>query len=343
VEYRPLGSTGLQVSELALGTMMYGTMGNPDRGDCVRQIRSALEAGINLVDTADVYSAGESEEFVGEAVAGCRDEVIIATKFGMPGGADRNAAGGTRHWVMRAVERSLRRLGTDYIDLYQMHRPDPRCDIEETLGALDDLRRAGKIRYIGCSTFPAELIVEAHAAADRRGYVRFRTEQPPYSIFAREAETSVFPTCRRHGMGVLCWAPLAAGWLAGRYRKGEAISPDSRLGRQGAAEGLAGAEYQARLDLVEELATLSREAGLSLTQLALGFVLEHPAVTSAIIGPRSQQQLDNLLDRPIPALDTVLLDRLDRLVAPGTNTVGERSAFSRPGLSGRQRRRRPSG
>jgi len=329
----------LQVSELALGTMMYGTMGNADRDDCVRQIRLALDAGINLVDTADVYSAGQSEELVGEAIAGRRDEVVVATKFGMPGGPGLNDRGGSRRWVMRAVERSLQRLGTDYIDIYQMHRPDPRCGIDETLGALHDLRHAGKIRYIGCSTFPAELIVEAHAAADRCGYGRFRTEQPPYSIFAREVETSVLPTCRRHGIGVLCWAPLAAGWLAGRYRKNEAVSPDSRLGRQGATAGLTGTDHEARLDLVEELVTLAGEAGIPLAHLALGFVLEHPAVTSAIIGPRSQDQFDDLLGHPVPALDTAILDRIDQLVAPGTNAIGERSAFSRPGLSSRQRRR----
>jgi len=343
MEYRPLGSTGLQVSELALGTMMYGSMGNTDRTDCVRQIRTAIEAGINLIDTADVYSGGESEEIVGEAIRGHRDEIILATKFAMPSGRDQNARGGSRMWVMRAVEASLRRLDTDCIDLYQMHRPDPRCEIDETLLALDDLRRAGKIRYSGCSTFPAESIVEAHMAAAQHGYDRFRTEQPPYSIFSREIETSVLPTCRRHGMGVICWAPLAAGWLAGRYRSGEALSPDSRLGRRGSTDALTGEDNEGRLHLVEQLVGVADQAGLTLPHLALRFVLEHPAVSAAIIGPRTQQQLDDLLTLPSTPLDSSILDQIDQLVAPGTNTTGERTAYSRPALSARQRRRPPTG
>jgi aryl-alcohol dehydrogenase-like predicted oxidoreductase len=222
---RILGGTGISVSEYALGTMMLGAWGNTDHDDCVRIVHRALDAGINFVDTADVYAAGESEEIVGKALKGRRDDVVLATKFFNSMGPDANHGGNSRRWIIRAVEDSLRRLGTDHIDLYQVHRPDPATDIDETLGALSDLVRSGKVRAVGCSTFPAEQLVEAQWTAERRGHVRLRTEQPPYSMLARGAEAAVLPTAQRYGMGVLTWGPLSAGWLSGRD-----LSASSRAG-----------------------------------------------------------------------------------------------------------------
>ena len=217
MEYRTLGRTGVQVSKLCLGTMMFGAWGNPDHDDSIRIIHRALDAGINFVDTADVYSAGESEEIVGKALEGRRDDVVLATKFYVPMGDDPNHRGGSRRWIISEVENSLRRLGTDWIDLYQVHRPDPDTDIEETLGALTDLVQQGKVRYIGSSTFPAGEIVEAQWIARDRRLERFLTEQPPYSILVRGIELDVLPTGQRHGIGILTYSPLAGGWLSGRW------------------------------------------------------------------------------------------------------------------------------
>src|SRR4051812_23662421 len=208
-----LGTTGIQVSRYCLGAMMLGAWGNRDHDDCVRIIHTALDAGINFVDTADVYSAGESEEIVGKALKGRRDDVVLATKFHAPMGDDPNMKGNSRRWIVREVENSLRRLQTDWIDLYQVHRPDPSADIDETLGALSDLVHQGKVRYLGSSTFPAEAIVEAQWVAERRGRERFVCEQPPYSILARGIEAAVLPAVRRYGMGAIVWSPLAGGWL----------------------------------------------------------------------------------------------------------------------------------
>ena len=232
VEYRPLGGTGLQVSPLCLGAMMFGAWGNPDHEDSIRIIHRALDAGINFVDTADVYSRGESEEIVGKALAGGRrDRVVLATKFHGRMGDGPNEQGNSRRWIMQEVDSSLRRLGTDWIDLYQVHRPEPDTDVDETLGALTDLVRAGKIRYLGSSTFPAHAIVEAQWAAERRGRERVVCEQPPYSILVRAVESDVLPVTQRYGMGVIVWSPLAGGWLAGKYRRGHETPKDSRAVR----------------------------------------------------------------------------------------------------------------
>src|SRR5919112_2974021 len=298
MEYRPLGRTGVQVSKLCLGTMMFGAWGNTDHDDSIRIIQRALDAGVNFVDTADVYSAGESEEIVGKALKGRRDEVVLATKFVAPMGADPNMRGSSRRWIVREIEDSLRRLDTDHIDLYQAHRPDPSVDVDETLGALSDLVHQGKVRIIGSSTFPAEQIVEAQWAAEKRGRERFQCEQPPYSIFVRGIETAVLPTCRNYGMGVIPWSPLAGGWLSGRFRRGGETT-SHRARRVPDRYDLSKPENQRKLDLVEELLKVAADAGLPLTHLALAWVLEHPAVSSAIIGPRTMEQLVDLL----PAMD----------------------------------------
>ena len=320
-----LGSTGVQVSEHCLGAMMFGKMGNPDHDDCVRIIHRALDAGVNFIDTADVYSAGESEEIVGKAIAGRRDDLVIATKVHAPMGRDPNMWGNSRRWIQHEVENSLRRLGTDWIDLYQVHRPDEAADVDDTLGALSDLVHQGKIRYAGSSTFPAEYIVEAQWVAERRGRERFRCEQPPYSILVRDVERSVLPTCQRYGMGVIPWSPLAGGYLAGRYRKGAELPPDSRMARRVGSQfedERQRAVHEQRIESVEELLKVTADAGITITHLAIAFVLEHPVVTSAIIGPRTYEQLEDLLSCADLRLDPALIDRIDDLVPPGTSVNG---------------------
>ncbi|HET9723945.1 MAG TPA: aldo/keto reductase [Actinomycetota bacterium] len=326
MEYRVLGGTGLRVSTHCLGTMMFGAWGNQDVDDCVRIIHAAIDGGINFVDTADVYSGGESEEIVGKALKGRRDEVVLATKVHGGMGPGLNDQGNSRVWIMREVEESLRRLGTDHIDLYQIHRPEPRTDVEETLGALTDLQRQGKVRYVGCSTFPGWQIVEAQWAAERRGLSRFRTEQPPYSIFVRSIEHDVLPVAQRYGMGVLVWSPLNRGWLAGRYRRDHFDrSPESRATRgTERADWLAvlydesRPEVQRKLDIVEELVRLAGEEGTTLPRLGIAWVLAHPAVTSAIIGPRTMEQLQDLVEAADLRLGEATLDTIDELVPPGT-------------------------
>jgi aryl-alcohol dehydrogenase-like predicted oxidoreductase len=311
---RILGGTGMSVSEFALGAMMFGAMGNTDHDQSVRMIHTALDAGINFVDTADVYSGGESEEIVGKALKGRRDDVVLATKFSLPMGPDANQAGGSPRWIKRAVEDSLRRLDTDHIDLYQMHRPDPNTDIGETLAALSDLVRSGKVRAIGSSTFPAELIVEAQWAADRGGHHRFRTEQPRYSILSRTIEGGVLPTAQRYGMGVLTYGPLSSGWLSGRAD----LTRGHRATMSPQAFDLSIPANQVRLEAVQHLTKLAAEAGMPLTQLATAFVRSHPAVTSVLIGPRTPEQLDDLLAGAGVALSEDVLDRIDEIVPPGT-------------------------
>jgi aryl-alcohol dehydrogenase-like predicted oxidoreductase len=321
MEYRTLGGTGVRVSTHCLGAMMFGSQGNDDVDDCVRIIHAAIDGGINFIDTADVYSRGESEEIVGKALAGRRDDVILATKVHGGMGEGVNEWGNSRVWIMREVENSLRRLGTDHIDLYQIHRPEGDTDVEETLSALTDLQRQGKIRYFGCSTFPGWQIVEAHWAAERHGLSRFRTEQPPYSIFVRHIEHDVLPVAERYGMGVLVWSPLNRGWLTGRYRRGSFDrSPESRAGRAWvpAQWDESRPEIQAKLDLVEELLKVAADAGVSMQHLAVAFTLAHPAVTSAIIGPRTMDQLEDLLAGADVRLDDSTLDAIDRIVPPGT-------------------------
>ena len=324
MEYRTLGTTGVRVSTHCLGAMMFGSWGNTDVDACVRMVHEALDAGINFVDTADVYSAGESERIVGTALAERRDEVVLATKVHGRMGPGKNEEGNSRLWISREVESSLRRLGTDHIDLYQIHRPEPQTAIDETLGALTELQRAGKIRYFGSSTFPGWQLEEAAWVAERNGLSRFRTEQPPYSIFVRQIELDVLPVAQRLGMGVLVWSPLCRGWLTGRYRR-EAFdrSPQARAARVG-GRGMgwqfdeSRPEIQRKLDLVEELAKLAAEAGVTMTHMAVAFALAHPGVTSAIIGPRTPEQLADLLSGADVRLEPAILDAIDELVAPGT-------------------------
>jgi aryl-alcohol dehydrogenase-like predicted oxidoreductase len=321
--------------------MVLGAWGNTDRAECVAMIQRAIDAGLNFVDTADVYAFGESEEIVGEALRGRRDDVILATKFHNAMGEDPNARGNSRRWMMRAVDDSLRRLGTDWIDLYQVHRPDPDTNLDETLGALSDLVHAGKIRAYGTSTFPAEQLVEAQWVADRRGHVRPSTEQPPYSILARGVEASVLPTCERYGLGVLVWAPLNGGWLTGKYRDGRP-PPLSRAHREPDHFDFGGGAHERKMSIVEELAKLADEAGISLVDLAHAFVLAHPAVTSAIIGPRTMEQLDDVLRSTDTALSVDVLDRIDQLVAPGTTLNPADAGWVPPALEQPQLRRRRS-
>jgi aryl-alcohol dehydrogenase (NADP+) len=339
---RTLGGTGIKVSPYCLGAMMFGAWGNRDHEDSIRIIHAALDGGINFVDTADVYSAGESEEIVGQALRGRRDDVVLATKAHSPMGEDPNMRGNSRRWIVREVESSLRRLQTDYIDLYQMHRPDPDTDIDETLSALSDLVRSGKVRAIGSSTFPAEQIVEAQWVADRRGHERFRCEQPPYSILVRGIEAGVLPTCQKYGMGVIVWSPLAGGWLTGRFRKDTDV--DMTRGR---AQRLplrfdpALPANQAKLAAVEELIKIAADAGSSLIHLALAFVTTHSAVTSAIIGPRTMDQLTDLLAGATVTLDDDILDRIDQIVPPGVTLNPADAGWQPPVLADPAARRRP--
>ncbi len=341
MDYRVLGKTGVKVSPLCLGAMMFGASGNRDHDDSVRIIRRALDAGINFVDTADVYSHGESEEIVGKALAGGRrDNVVLATKAHGSMGDDPNAQGNSRRWIVQEVENSLRRLGTDWIDLYQIHRPDMATDIDETLGALTDLVRDGKIRYFGSSTFPAYQIVEAQWTAERRGRERFMCEQPPYSILVRGIETDVLPVCEKYGMGVIPWSPLAGGWLSGRYRKGQDAPNTHRAQRLPERFDLSVPANQRKLDAAEELAQLAEKAGISLVELAVAFVIRHPAVTSAIIGPRTMEQLETQLGAADVTLSNELLDAIDEIVPPGTNVSPGDGGWKPPALTEPGLRRR---
>jgi aryl-alcohol dehydrogenase-like predicted oxidoreductase len=321
MEYRPLGQTGVSVSQLCLGAMMFGAFGNTDHDDSVRIIHKALDAGINFIDTADGYSAGESELILGKALAdGRRDSVVLAVKFGLPMDQDPNHRGAGRRWITEAVEESLRRLQTDWIDLYQVGVPDPNTDIDETLGAMSDLVHAGKIRSFGASKVPASQIVEAQWVADRRGHERFRTEQPPYSLLTRAIEYDVLPTCQRYGLGVLAYSPLASGWLSGNYRKGQEISgPGSaaRLQRWPGRFDAGNPENAAKLEAADALGALADEAGLTLVQMAVAFAVRHPAVTSTIIGPRTMEHLDGYLAADGIELSDDVLDRIDEIVPPG--------------------------
>jgi len=338
MEYRTLGQTGIQVSTQCLGAMMFGLWGNPDHDDSISVIHAALDAGINFVDTADVYSNGESEEIVGKALRGRRDDVVLATKVHGNMGSDPNRQGNSRRWIRMEVENSLRRLQTDWIDLYQIHRPDPTVDVDETLGVLTDLVREGKVRAIGSSTFPAEQIVEAQWTAERRGRERFRCEQPPYSIFARGIERSVLPTCARYGMGVIVWSPLNGGWLSGKYRRGQAW-PEGSRGAMGLFSAPEKQHNQRKFDAVEQLEKVAADAGLSMTHLAIAWTLEHPAVTSTIIGPKTMAQLTDLLGADGVRLDRAVLDRIDEIVAPGVTLVARDDGYEPPELAPGARRR----
>jgi aryl-alcohol dehydrogenase-like predicted oxidoreductase len=335
---RILGATGMSVSEFALGAMMFGRMGNPDHDDSVRIIHRAIDAGINFIDTADVYSGGESEEIVGRAIKGRRDDLVVATKFGLPMGQDPNQRGGSRRWIATEVENSLRRLGTDRIDLYQMHRPDHETEVGETLSALSDLVQAGKIRAFGSSMFPAELITEAQWAAERRGTHRFVTEQPMYSIFTRKAEAAVLPTVQRYGFGVLTFGPLNSGWLSGR---GDLTAGHRAIFRPSTFDPASPAG-QLKSAALGKLTALAAEAGLPLPHLAIAFAGAHPAVTSVLIGPRTGEQLDGLLSGAGASLSGDILDRIDEIVPPGTDLDPADTYFATPpALEQPALRRRP--
>jgi aryl-alcohol dehydrogenase-like predicted oxidoreductase len=343
MELRPLGRSGIRVSALCLGAMSFGSMGNPDRDDCIRIIHRALDAGINVIDTADVYSAGQSEEIVGAALKGRRDDVVLATKSFNPMGRDPNRRGSSRRWIIRACEDSLRRLGTDHVDLYQLHRPDENTDIEETLEALTDLVRQGKVRLVGSSTFPAEAIVEAQWAAERRGAVRVRSEQPPYSIFVRGIERDVLPTCRRYGMGAMVWSPLNGGWLTGKYRSEAPPPQDSRFARVARGPWQLDSPGAARkLELLPHVEEVARDAGMDLITLSLAFTLAHPGVTSTIIGPRTMEQLESQLPAGDIRLDDAALDRIDDLVAPGETISPSDIAYEPQALRRVAQRRLPA-
>jgi aryl-alcohol dehydrogenase-like predicted oxidoreductase len=320
--------------------MMFGAWGNPDHDDSIRIIHRALDAGINFIDTADVYSHGESEEIVAKALSGGRrDDVVLATKFHGVMGEGPNHQGNSRRWIMRAVEDSLRRLQTDYIDLYQVHRPEDDTDVEETLSALTDLIRAGKVRYAGSSTFPASQIVEAQWAARERGLERFKCEQPPYSMLVRGVEADVLPTIERHAMGAIVWSPLGGGWLSGRYRKGAELPASSRADRIPQRFDMSIPGNQRKLDAADALGQLADEAGIPLVQLAIAWAIHHPAVTSAIIGPRTMEHLESQLPAAELELDDALLDRIDAIVPPGLNFNPADSGYTNPALEPRARRR----
>jgi aryl-alcohol dehydrogenase-like predicted oxidoreductase len=351
MDYRSLGRTGMQVSPLCLGAMMFGAWGEPDHDTSIKIIHTALDAGINFIDTADVYSQGESETIVGKALAnGRRDDVILATKFhgqmGVPADApmgtkgDPNQQGNSRRWIVRAVEDSLRRLGTDWIDLYQVHRPSADTDVEETLSALTDLQRQGKIRAFGSSTFPAHEIVEAQWVAERRGLGRVVAEQPPYSMLVRGIEADLLPVAEQYGMGVLPWSPLAGGWLSGKYRKGQDAPGSTRARRLPQRYDLSRPENQAKLEAADALGRLADDAGIPLVQLAIAFVLQHPAVTSPIIGPRTMEHLESQLGAVDVRLTPDVLDKIDEIVPPGTSFSRADAGYVPPALTDPFARRR---
>jgi aryl-alcohol dehydrogenase-like predicted oxidoreductase len=341
MQYRWLGKTGVRVSPLCLGAMMFGANGNTDHDDCVRIIHRAIDAGINFIDTADVYSRGESETIVGKALAGSRrDDIVLATKAHGSMGADVNQQGNSRRWLAKEVDNSLRRLGTDWIDLYQIHRPDPQTDLDETLGALTDLVRAGKIRYFGSSTFPAHQIVEGQWIAKTRGLNRFVTEQPPYSMLVRGIERDLLPVAEQYGMGVLPWSPLAGGWLSGRFRLGQEAPQTHRAARMPGRYDTSRPENQLKLERADALAVLAENNGMTLAQMAVAFVIAHRAVTSAIIGPRTMEQLETQLPAGDIDRSGEVLDAIDAIVPPGANSSPSDGGYEPPSLSDPSRRRR---
>lgn len=339
MQYRSLGRTGVQVSTLALGAMNFGAIGRTTPDEATAIVDAALEAGINLIDTADMYGNGQSEEMVGKAIAGRRDDIVLATKATMPMGEERNHRGGSRRWLVTALEDSLRRLGVEHVDLYQMHRWDPTTSDEETLSALTDLQRAGKIRYFGSSTFPAYRIVQAQWASRERRMSRYVTEQPAYSILQRGIESHVLPVTEQYGLGVLAWSPLASGWLSGAIRDGREITTSRSTFMPQRFDTTIPAN-RAKLDAVEQLAKLAEQADLTLIQLALGFVTAHPAVTSALIGPRTLDHLRSQLAAADTVLSTEVLDAIDAIVAPGTDLAPDEKHDTPPALLDPALRRR---
>ncbi|MET7336912.1 aldo/keto reductase [Nonomuraea sp. NPDC005650] len=327
---RTLGRTGVLVSPLTLGSMNFGRW--QEEHESIRIIHTALDAGITTVDTADVYAQGGSEEIVGKAIKGRRDDVFLATKFhGQVGDNPRNA-GNSRRWVSRAVEDSLRRLGTDHLDLYQAHRPDPHTDLLETLHTLNDLIRQGKIRYYGTSAFPAHQLVEAHWLADRHGLIAPHTEQPPYSLLVRSAEREVFPVARKYGLGVIGYGPLAAGWLSGKYRIGGEQPESARADLIPGRFDIAHRRNRRKLAAADALARLAEDNGLTLVELAVAFALNHPAVSSVIIGPRTLEHLESYLKAATVELGEDVLDRIDEIVDPGTHFLERDTGRDTPSL-----------
>lgn len=340
MDYVRLGGTGVMVSPLCLGAMMFGGWGDPDHDNGIETIHAALDAGINFIDTANVYSEGESERIVGKALKGRRDGVVLATKFYGAMTEDPNDGGTSRRHIIKEVENSLRRLDTDYIDLYQVHRPDPRTDIAETLGALDDLVRQGKVRYIGSSTFPPDEVVEAQWVSSRDRLTRFVTEQPPYSILVRHIEEALLPVAQRYRMGVMAWSPLAGGWLSGKFRKGKPYMETGRAKRSPGRFDPSKPENQQKYDIIEQLVPLAEKEGISLVELGVSWVLEHPAVTSAIIGPRNREQLEGQLRAADLRLDIETLDAIDEIVPPGVTLNKSDEGYTPPWVETPYRRRR---
>ena len=340
MELRLLGSTGVSVSKFCFGAGMFGYFGNSDEAECARMVDRAIEAGINYFDTSDVYSHGESESILGKALKRKRHDIILATKFSLPMDDNPNHRGNSRRWIIEEVENSLRRLDTDYIDLYQAHRPDPTVDIDETLSALSDLIQQGKVRMIGTSTFPAEQLVEAHWCSERRGRERFRTEQPPYSIFARRIEADVLPTCERYNMGVVAWSPLSQGWLTGKWRHGQKPNDTQRQNLQPHLYQMDRPDNQRKLDMIDQLSDVADEAGISIMHMALAFVCAHSAITSAIIGPRNFEQLEGLLEGADVELGDDVLDAIDAIVPPGTNVSHDDDGYVFPEIEDKSKRRR---
>jgi len=339
MQYRTLGRTGVQVSSLVLGAMNFGTIGRTTQDEATAIVDAALAAGINLIDTADWYSGGQSEEMVGTAIAGRRDDIVLATKAYMPMGDERNHQGSSRRWLVTELDNSLRRLGVDHVDLYQIHRWDPRTSDEETLSALTDLQRAGKIRYFGSSTFPAYRLVQAQWAARDNHLSRYVTEQPSYSILQRGIETHVLPVTEQYGLGVLVWSPLASGWLSGAVREGQEVATN-RSTVMPQRFDLTIPSNRARLDAVEQLAKVADQAGLTMIQLALGFVTAHRGVTSALIGPRTLDHLHSQLAAADTVLSADVLDAIDAVVAPGVDLAPEEKNDTPPALLDPALRRR---
>lgn len=329
----PLGTRGPKVSRFGFGTMSLLTSQTPT--EAAKLVDQAIDSGINLIDTADIYDNGAVEEALGQALRGKRDKVVLATKLGLPMNGDPTSSGGSRRWMVQAVEDSLRRLNTDYIDLYQLHRPDPKTPIEETVAAFDELAQAGKIRFAGSSVFPAELIVQSQWAAEKLGAAPFVSEQAPYSIFVRGIERAVLPVCRQYGIGTLVWSPLNGGWLTGKYRRGKPVPGGSR-----AASGnpFVRADDERKLAMVEALAEIADAAGLTIMQMSLAWTLEHPAVTSVLLGPRTPEQLDQLLTADGITLTPDILDAIDQVVSPGDYVDPRNAGWVPPGLQADQRR-----
>lgn len=339
-KYRALGKTGVKVSPLTLGAMNFGSRATSDHDEAIRIIHRALDSGINIIDTADGYSQGESEIIVGKAIKGRRDDIVVATKFHSQWGDGINTRGSSRRWIYQEVENSLRRLDVDYIDIYQQHKPDPEVDIADTVGALDELVRQGKIRYYGTSTYEPHLLVEAQWAAATDGRARPSTEQAPYSILARGIERATLPIAGKYGLGVLTWSPLAGGWLSGREIAGAPVPTSWRAARQPDRHDPALPINQTKREIAIQLAALAAEAGHTLPELAVAFVLNHPEVDSVIVGPRTIDHLESLLGVPDIVLDDAVLDAIDEIVPPGVTLNRADEGWLPPWLKDSEARRR---